>query len=527
MDWPKIAVWGDIARHNAAVFPDKPAFVSGCRALAYAEVNSRINQLNHAFTALGLAPGDRVAVLSRNRTEYFEIYGSAKTVLITVPLNWRLAARELLFTLLDSRPAVIVAEPDFVPTIDAMRPELPGVRHYIVLGEATAAWIAYETMLSGSSVAEPQLAVHPDDALCLIYSSGTTGAPKGAVMTHRRAINTCRAIAEDMLHLTSEDVGLSVMPWFHAGGMWYHLLPSFASGGTTIVLPEFDPCAVLNAIAAHGVTQIHLVPTMISILLDQPEVQSMDLTRLRAIKYAASSIPLRVLKRALQVFKGCGFVQSYGSTEMGAVTALLPEDHIAALKDTSKENLLLSCGRPMPGVKIEIRDGEGRPLDPGEIGEITVQGDRVMVNYWERPELTATALVEGWLYTGDLGYIDGAGYLYIVDRKHDMIVTGGENVFPREVEDILYENPALAEVAVFAIPDPKWVERVAAAVVLKKGHATTAEEVRSRAAKRLAPYKCPKTVLFVDKLPKNASGKILKKELRREYANFLTAAPEK
>ncbi len=526
MDWTNIAVWGDIARLNASVFPDKPAFVSGQGAITFSQVNARINQLNNALAALGLVAGDRVAILSRNRPEYFEVYGSAKSGLITVPLNWRLASRELLHTIKDSRPTVIVAEPGFTATIDALRTELPGVRDYIVFADTTAAtagWSAYETLLAGSSPDEPHAALHPDDALCLIYSSGTTGEPKGAVLTHRRAINTCRAIVQDMLKLTRDDVGLSVMPWFHAGGMWYHLFPSFASGGTTVVLPEFDPGAVLTAIEAQGVTQVHVVPTMIAVLLDQPDVQAKDLKRLRLIKYAASSIPLPVLKSALQAFKGCGFIQSYGLTEMGAVTALMPEDHVVALNDAAKEHLLLSCGRAMPGVTIAIRDGEGNPIGPGEIGDITVQGDRVMESYWENPAMTEKTVVNGWLFTGDMGYLDAAGYLYIVDRKHDMIVTGGENVYPREVEDILYENPDLAEVAVFAIPDPKWVERVAAAVVLKPGRSTSAEEVRSRAAQRLAPYKCPKTVLFVDRLPKNATGKILKKELRRQYADFLTA----
>ena len=527
MDWTKIAVWGDIARENAAAFPNKPAFVSKLHEITFSKVNSRVNRLNNGLTALGLSAGDRIAILSRNRTEYFEVYGSAKSGLITVPLNWRLASRELLYTLQDSRPAVIVAEPVFVPVIEALRPELTGIGHYIVLGEATAGWSAYEALLAEASADEPKAHVHPDDPLCLIYSSGTTGAPKGGVLTHRRAINTCRAIARDMLGLTSDDVALSVMPWFHAGGMWYHLFPSFASGETTIVLPEFDPRAVLNALETHGVTQVHLVPTMISVLLEQPDVATRNLGRLRILKYAASSIPLGILKRALKVFKSCGFVQSYGLTEMGAVTALLPEDHVAASVDPSKEGLLLSCGKAMLGVTVVIRGAEGKPLSPGDIGDITVQGDRVMGNYWEKPDLTAKAVVDGWLYTGDLGYLDDAGYLYIVDRKHDMIVTGGENVYPREVEDILYENSAIAEVAVFAIPDPKWVERVAAAVVLKPGQTTTVEEVRSLAAKSLAPYKCPKTVLFVDRLPKNASGKILKKDLRRDYANFLTTANEK
>lgn len=523
MEWTASKVWGDIARFNATAFADKPAFISGSRAITFAEVNARINQLNHALAALGLRAGDRVAVLARNRTEYFEVYGIAKSGLIAVPLNWRLASRELLHILNDSSPAAIVVDEEFAPIIDALRPELKSACHYIAFGEERPGWTRYETLLAQVSCEEPRTKVHPDDTLCLIYSSGTTGSPKGAEMTHRRALNTCRAVMDDMLRLTSDDVGLSVMPWFHAGGMWYHLFPSYAAGSTTVVLPEFDPHAVLAAIRDHGVTQIHLVPTMISVLLNQPGVESMDLGRLRIIKYAASSMPVTLLKRALQVFRHCSFVQSYGLTEMGSVTALLPQDHVAAMNDPSKEGLLLSCGRPMPGVKVDIHDAGNKPLGPNAIGDITVQSNRIMSGYWRNPELTAKAVADGWLHTGDMGYLDEDGYLYIVDRKHDMIVTGGENVYPREVEDVLYEDPDIAEAAVFAIPDPKWVERVAAAVVLKPGHSADAEQIRRRAAARLAPYKCPKTVLFVDQLPKNASGKILKKDLRAQYADLATS----
>ena len=523
MDWSKLKVWGDIARRNAAAAGDKPAFVSASGSVTFAEVNARVNRLNNALAALGLVRGDRVAILSRNRHEFFEVYGVAKSGLIAVPLNWRLSARELLHPLQDSSPSVIVAEPHFAAVVDALRPDLASVRHFLVLGEVREGWRVYEGILAGASADEPRAEPGPDDALCLTYSSGTTGVPKGAIITHRGALNNCRAMIEDMLKLTPDDVGLAVMPLFHVGGMWYHLFPGFAAGGTTVILPQFDPHSVLAAIAERGVTQVHLVPTMIGALLDQPGVRSMDLGRLRTLYYAASSIPLGLLKRAIEVFKHCGFIQSFGSTEAGGVTALLPEDHVAAMRDPASEHLLLSCGRAFGGATVEIRDFAGAPAAQGSIGDIAVRSDRIMAGYWNNPGATAQTIVDGWLYTGDLGYLDDAGYLYIVDRKHDMIVTGGENVYPREVEDVLYRDPNLAEVAVFAIPDPKWVQRVAAAVVLKPGRTTTAEEIKQRAAQDLASYKCPKTVFFVDSLPKNATGKILKNELRRQYANASTS----
>jgi len=521
MNWSRLNVWGDVARSNAATFGEKPAFVSAEGPVSFAEVNARINRLANALAGLGLAHGDRVAVLSRNRTELFEVYGVAKGGMVAVPLNWRLAARELLHPLKDSGPLAIVAEPNFAPVIDALRPELGTVRHFIVLGEARNDWSAYESVLAGAPADEPRFNPSPDDALCLTYSSGTTGIPKGAIITHRGALNNCRAIIEDMLKLTPDDTGLAVMPLFHVGGMWYHLFPSYASGGTTIVLPEFNPRAVLAAIQEQGVTHVHLVPTMIGAVLDEPGVQSMELGQLRILLYAASSIPLGLLRSAMDVFRHCGFIQSFGSTEAGSVTALLADDHAAAITDPAKAGLLLSCGRAFGGATVEIRDAAGASVAQGSIGEIAVRSDRIMAGYWQNGDATTQTLVDGWIYTGDLGYLDSAGYLYIVDRKHDMIVTGGENVYPREVEDVLYRDADLAEVAVFAIPDPKWVERVAAAVVLKPGRSTTVEAIRQHAAKSLASYKCPKTVLFVDKLPKNATGKVLKRELRRQYADLL------
>lgn len=521
MDWSKLSVWGDIARLNAATFGDKPAFVGAGGAVSFAAVNARINRLHNALAALGLEHGDRVAVLSRNRPELFEAYGVAKGGMVAVPLNWRLAARELLHPLKDGGPLAIVAEPNFTPVIDALRPELEGIRHFIVLGEARNGWSAYESVLAGAPADEPRFKPGPADALCLMYSSGTTGIPKGAIITHRGALDNCRTIIEQMLKLTPADIGLAVMPLFHVGGMWYHLFPSYASGGTTILLPEFNPRAVLAAIQEWGVTHVHLVPTMIGALLGEPGVRSMKLGHLRTLLYAASSIPLGLLRSAMEVFQHCGFIQSFGSTEAGSVTALRADEHAAAISDPARADLLLSCGRPFGGAIVEIRDAAGASVGQGSIGDIAVRSNRTMAGYWNNPDATAQTLVDGWLYTGDVGYLDGAGYLYIVDRKHDMIVTGGENVYPREVEDVLYQDSDLAEVAVFAIPDPKWVERVAAAVVLKPGRSTTAEDVRRRAAQSLASYKCPKTILFVDSLPKNATGKVLKKELRRQYADLL------
>ena len=518
MDWDSLKVFGDVVRHNARVFGDRPAFIGERATIGFAAIGSRMNQLCRALDRLGLVAGDRVAFVSRNRPEVLELYGVAKSGLVAVPLNWRLPAAELAHPLADSRPRVVIAEPQYLAAIDSLRGALSDVGEFVVLGEARDGWTAYESLLAGESVDEPDRSPHPDDPLALMYSSGTTGVPKGAVITHRGALANARVLIEHTLQLNPSDVGLSAMPLFHVGGMWYHLFPSYARGCTTVLLSEFEPRTVLAALEKHRVTQVHLVPTMIAMLLEQPEMASTDLARLRTMYYAASPIPPEVLERAMRALPRCGFVQSFGSTEAGSITCLSPADHLTGLADPGRKHLLHSCGRAVAGARIEIRDVAGRSLAPGSIGEITVQSPRTMAGYWANPQATASTIVDGWLYTGDVGFMDSEGYVTLIDRKHDMIVTGGENVYPKEVEEVLRADPDVAEVAVFAVPHSKWVEQVAAAVVLKPGCRADAEALRSRAPLRGAADKCPKPLILVASRPKPAPGKVLRKDLRARYA---------
>jgi long-chain acyl-CoA synthetase len=517
MDASRLSVWGDAGRRNAAAFPDRPAFIAAGRLVTFSQFNERANRLNNALGGLGLRKGDRVAILSRNRPEFVEAYGVAKSGLIAVPLNWRLSRGELLHPLKDSRPAAILAEPEFAPLIDALRGELDGLRHAIGFGVREPGWRDYEELLAGASDDEPQAEVRPDDVLCLMYTSGTTGQPKGAMHTHRSVLRNCEAAARGLLQLSPGDVTLAVMPLFHVGGMWYHLFPSFASGCTTVMLNAFEPGAVLDALERHRVTNVHLVPTMVHALVETLRHEQREaprtLAHLRRIYYAASSIPMEVLRAALSAFSSSGFVQSYGSTEAGIVTALTPEDHARAIDDPACAGLLSSCGRALGGVDMSVLDEDGRPAPAGAIGEIAVRGERTMAGYWP----TRRDSDDDWLRTDDMGRIDEDGYLTIIDRKHDMIVSGGENVYPCEVEEILYRDPDVLEAAVFGMPDARWVEKVAAAVVLRPGSKATAEDIIGRARLQLAGYKCPKTVILAGNLPRTATGKVLKKELRRLY----------
>jgi acyl-CoA synthetase (AMP-forming)/AMP-acid ligase II len=516
-EWAGVAVLGDVFRRNAEACPDKTAFIGAGGEVSFAAVNARVNRLNHALATAGLHKGDRVAILSRNRTEFFEILGAAKSGFVPVPLNWRLSAAELRSILLDCQPSVIFAEERFRPVVEQIRPELDGLVRFVALGERHESWLDYEQFVATGLDVEPAATVTARDLASIVYTSGTTGRPKGAMLTHRSLLANCREMVERGMTLTTADISLAVMPLFHVGGLWYYAFPCFAAGCTTVVLPEFSPASVLAVISRHRVTTTHVVPTMLSDLLQHDADGKM--ATLRLIFYAASSIPIALLRRALGALRGCDLVQGYGSTEAGVVTVFTAEDHRRALADEHESALLFSCGRSSsdPG---DIRiDASGLDGEDASLGEICVRSDKVMQGYWQNEAATAAAFTEGWLRTGDLGRLDERGYLYIVDRKNDMIVTGGENVFPFEVEAALLEDPAVAEAAVFGVPDERWVQRVVAAVVPPAGKTVSADAIVGRLKGRLASYKCPKDVIFVESLPRNAVGKVLRKELRSRFSD--------
>ena len=400
--------------------------------------------------------------------------------------------------------------------IEALRRKVMCVKHVFCLDQAPARWLDYSEILANPMNLEKLSCVAPDETACLLYTSGTTDAPKGAELTHGALLRNCEAAIRYVLKLESADITLAPMPFFHVGGLWYHLFPSFAAGCTTYILPEFNAGAVLAAIERTRATNVHVVPSMLHAMLEHPDIGSVDLSSLRLVLYAASSIPLELLKRAMSVFSGCAFVQSYGSTEAGIVTHLTDHDHRSALSCREREGLLLSCGRPLPQVDVRLQD-EMHDERYGIVGEISVRSSMSMVRYWRKPEATSVAYADGWFRTGDIGRRDGEGYLYILDRKNDMIVTGGENVFPLEVEETLLLDPVIAEAAVFDLPDPRWVQKIVAAVVLRPDCSATAEQIIVRARERLAAYKCPKEVFVVSALPRSAAGKVLRRSLRVEF----------
>ncbi len=506
---------GDLLRHQKVLRRNAVAMTYAGKDFTYAEMVERVNRAANAFRALGIRKEDRVALLSQNCNQYFEIYfANGKVGSVTTPLNYRLAAPEIEFIINNSEAVALIVSDDFVPMIAQIKHLLPTVRHYICIGGHHQGYVEYEELIAGSSPAEPPEAVTEDDLLWQMYTSGTTGRPKGAMITHRNLITN--VVQSTMnFHAEPDDRSLIVAPVYHAAAVIV-CTSTLAAGGTLLIKKDFVPPEVIKAFNEEGVTHALLVPAMILFMLNMPGIEKVNFGSLKYIIYGASAIPLEVLRRAMQVFK-CKFLQGFGQTESVAVlTQLLPEDHVLD-GPPEKVRRLESCGRELFGTEVRIVDEKGKDCPPGVVGEIIARGDQVMKGYWKMPEATADTLKDGWLHTGDMGTLDEEGYVYIKDRMKDMIVSGGENVYPREVEETLFSHPAVADAACIGVPSDKWGEEVKAIVVLKPDARATQEELLEFCKGKLAGYKRPRSVDFVQTLPKNPSGKVLKRELREPY----------
>ncbi|UCF74141.1 MAG: long-chain fatty acid--CoA ligase [Deltaproteobacteria bacterium] len=514
----QLGTFADIIYRNAILYPDSEAFVCGSERISFKGFNERVNSLIHGLQALGIQKGDVIGILSWNRLEYPEVFGAAmKGGFVLAHFNPRLEAEELIRVIDNSEARVLFLGPEFVAIIDSVLKHLSKTKFTLAFGNAEGHMIAYWEVLESHSKEEPEPRVREEDPLVIFYTSGTTGTPRGAIYTHKRKMeNTCIKALD--IGVEFGDRHLVVLPMFHVGGD-SHIWPFFLVGGCNVIMPRpsFDPAAALQTIAKEQITDVHIVPTQLVSLLNLPDIEGYNLHSLKRIWYAASPMPTEVLRQGLSVF-GPVFIQGYGLTESGPHTTVLSKAaHRAFDGDPEEQKLLASCGQPCIGVHMRIVDEEDNDLPPGKIGEIIVRSERIMVEYWRRPDETNETIRDGWLYTGDMGYYDEKGFIYIADRKNDMIVTGGENVYPKEVEDVLYRHPAVAEAAVIGIPDPYWVEKVHALVVLKEKAQAEEEDIISFCRKHIAHYKSPKSVEFVESLPKNPQGKILKKEIRAKY----------
>jgi acyl-CoA synthetase (AMP-forming)/AMP-acid ligase II len=436
---------------------------------------------------------------------------------ISSPFNPRLHVKELEYLVNYSEAKALFFGPEMAETVDQLRPLVPGVQHYICLEGAAAGGIALEEMMAEASSGEPEPEVGPDDPVLIFYTSGTTGVPRGALYTHARKLNSTRVKNLEM-GIRSGDRHVQVLPLFHIGGD-SHVWPFYCVGGCNVIMPQrsFDPNAALQAIHEEKATDMQIVPPQLGAMMKEQNQRGYDLSTLKRIYYAASPMPVELLRQGLEMF-GPIFSQGYGQTESGPQICSLPRKAHEVLDLPPEERkVLLSCGQPSPGVHVRVVDGQSRDVGPGVVGEIIAKSHSIMLEYWRRPKETAETIMDGWLHTGDLAYYDEKGFIYIVDRMKDMIVSGGENVYSREVEEALYKHPSVEEVAVIGLPDPVWVERVHAEIVLKQGAAVADSEIIDFCKGQIASFKSPKSVAFVSELPKNPQGKILKREIKARY----------
>jgi len=490
----------DLLAYACVHFPQRMAVVAENRQLAFSEVNHRANQLVGLFSDLGLKKGDCVALLAKNEPEYFELQvATMRAGLMLLPMNFRLAIPELEYIVSDANPALLLCGPEFTDAAARL-----AVTHKLTLGEDYEKRLA---MIEAEDSFPPVLSA--DAPFALLYTSGTTGRPKGAILSNQALFARISANIFE-LRIRSDDLFLQCLQFFHIAcitSMSYTYV-----GSTNIIVKNFDPVTVLKLIPEHRISVVLWVPTMINQIVNLPGAETTDFSSLRIVYYGGSPIPPVTLSKAIALMR-CGFIQTYGMTETNSITFLRPEDH----DPEAHPERLSSAGTVALGAEMRLVDDAGRDVRQGEVGEIICRGPNVMDAYLNKPEATAEALKNGWMYTGDLGYQNADGFLYVTDRKKDMIVSGGENVYPREVEDVLHEHPDVLEAAVIGVPDNKWGERVHAVLVPRNGVKLDADAVLVYARTRLAGYKVPKTSQIEPELPKNANGKVLKTVLREPW----------
>jgi acyl-CoA synthetase (AMP-forming)/AMP-acid ligase II len=500
-------------RSHAANRPEAPMATFDGRTMTYGEIDARSSRLANALRAEGVSVESRVAIVAKNCHAMFEtLFAARKVGAVQVAVNWRLAPDEMRYIIDDSDATIVFVGAPFVDAIASVRSQLPKVRKVIAIDGPAVGLFPYEEWLSGWPATDPGHISGPDEVVLQLYTSGTTGRPKGVLLMNRSVFAFVRAA--EMLFLGSPDaVHMQALPLFHVGGINWSL-QAFAQGSHCVAFSDFDPDTVIAEIARRRCTHLMTVPMVIQLLLSRPSVRTTDFSSLRVICYGGSIIAEKILRDAIKTFN-CGMYGMYGSTELSfGASILMPEEHL----DAARPELLRSCGRPLAGSAIKVIDPATlTELADSQAGEIWYKSAQRGLGYWKRPEVTSDKFrVDGWYRTGDVGYVKD-GYLYISDRLDDMIISGAENIYPAEVERVLLELPQVSEAAVFGVPDEKWGESVHAAVVLSKGSRMDPSALIALTRERLAHYKCPRSIEFVDTLPRNPSGKVLRAILRAPY----------
>ena len=478
----------------------------------YAELDSYANKVAQGLISLDCKPDSRVAFLGKNSDLFFEfLYGTIKSNTVTVGINWRLAPPEVAYIINDSKSEVLLVGPEFFGLIEEIKNDIPTVKKILTVGGVHEEWEDYVIWRDSHDDVDPMLESKGDDDVIQLYTSGTTGHPKGVQLTNDN-FSSCFLMNEDSMYREMEqgEVNLVCMPIFHVAGTNMGLA-GMVTGAKNIIIPEVDPTLILKLIEQEKIQHALFVPAVILFLVQHPEAASTDFSSLKTVIYGASPITDDTLIKAMELMK-CDFWQVYGLTETnGAVTFLYPEDH-----DISRGKLR-SCGKAGKDVGLRVVDADNNDVPVGEVGEVIIKSLNNMKGYWNRPDATEEAIKDGWFYSGDIGYFDDEGFLYIHDRVKDMIVSGGENIYPAEVENALLSHPQIADAAVIGIPDDKWGEATKAFIVQTEGEPLAEADVISYVRTQIAGYKCPKTVEHIDALPRNPSGKILRKDLRAPY----------
>jgi acyl-CoA synthetase (AMP-forming)/AMP-acid ligase II len=512
LDLTGVGAIADVVRRQAGVRPNAIALKLGERETTFAALDKAANRVADRLLMLGLQPGDRAAILLKNSDRFLEIlFGCLKARVTLTPVNARLAPPEIAYVLADSGSKAFFVGSDFLPLADKALEGMDRKPIQIALGASRDPWTDYEQWRNAGAAIDPFLPHSPEDDVIQLYTSGTTGMPKGVQLTNANYLAFMQlAQAIPGFDFRPDETVLCAMPQFHVAGANISIL-GIASGARTVMLPDLLPAVLIDLLQTERVNHAFIVPAVIMMIMQHPATATADFSALKSISYGASPIAEDLLATAKARF-GCDMLQLYGMTEtVGAATYLPPAAHDPAM------GKLRSCGIPWPGIEIRLVDGEGVDVKQGEVGEIIIRSPTNMKGYWNRPDATLDTIRDGWLYTGDAAYQDADGYIFIYDRVKDMIVSGGENVYPAEVENAIFGHPQVADVAVIGVPDERWGEAVKAIVVAKPGQTVDAASVIAWAKERIAGYKVPKTVDVVEAIPRNPSGKILRRELRQPY----------
>jgi acyl-CoA synthetase (AMP-forming)/AMP-acid ligase II len=504
----------DLFDRNARYFPQREAFVCDNVRLTHARYADRARRLASALHRLGLRHQDRFAILAMNCLEFYEAYAAAEYgATILVPVNFRLAPAEIVHVLKDAGARGLIFEERYAAAVAQVRPQVPGVEFFVQIGGRPDGAHEYEALIEQGDAAGPPIQPKPEDFSVLWYTSGTTGKPKGVPWRQAALLESARMNARQS-ELSRSSRLLQTTPAFHTGGRGYVLGCAY-DGGCTVLHKAFDPVAMLQAIQGERVTHTFMVAAMVQAVLAVPDVQSYDLSSLENIFSAAAPIPVPVLKRAIELM-GPVFSIQYGCTEVGPICAM-PRMEVRPEGTRDDIRRLGSVGHPVSEVDFRLVDDDGRDCPVGQPGEVAIRSACVLEGYWNNSAASLEAIRDGWYHTGDIGVQDELGYVFLVDRKKDMIISGGENVYSREVEEAIAAHPDVADCAVIGVPDPKWVEVVKAIVVMRGGKVLTEQALIEHCRGLIARYKCPRSVDFIDELPRLATGKLDKPTLRARY----------